>query len=86
MKLQPLSRLDKKWRKMWSGKEDSNLRPLPPEGGSPTRTPQKIETPPRTTRSIAAHVAMLFTVPGEFRFRLNLGPLSISSSSRGGAA
>lgn len=26
--------------KNWSGKEDSNLRPLPPEGASPTRTPR----------------------------------------------
>src|SRR3546814_8355318 len=28
---QPLSLSGQKWRKTWSGREDSNLRPLPPE-------------------------------------------------------
>ncbi len=30
----------KQWNN-WSGKEDSNLRPLPPEDAAPTRTQHK---------------------------------------------
>ena len=38
MERQPLSILAQNWLKSWSGKEDSNLRPLPPEGGGPAFT------------------------------------------------
>jgi hypothetical protein len=32
---QPLSQNGRKWLKTWSGREDSNLRPLPPEDDAP---------------------------------------------------
>jgi hypothetical protein len=35
MMLRPLSISAIQWRNNWSGKEDSNLRPLPPENASP---------------------------------------------------
>ena len=35
---QPLSHYERNWLKSWSGREDSNLRPLPPEDSAALKT------------------------------------------------
>jgi len=71
MKLEPLSMFSKETAQishlLWSGREDSNLRPLPPEGGSPRRIWLKSYVCQRTFKAFSAQVAGLFTGLGSWR-------------------
>ena len=67
MNLRPLSGMSQKWLKTWSGREDSNLRPLPPENGSLARTRRKTYVPKRTGSRFSAHVPDLITGRGSNR-------------------
>jgi hypothetical protein len=65
--------------KKWSGKEDSNLRPLPPENGSPASTWHFLVGVWRTR---AAHYAVCsYGVHGRSHLA-NLRPLSCLSLMR----
>ena len=69
---------------MWSGKEDSNLRPLPPEGASPVQMWRKFVALGIISAEFRAHLPALFTVGGSGR---TLNPcLCHLSRALGGAA
>lgn len=76
---QPLSHYERNWLKSWSGREDSNLRPLPPENDAP----EHMDANPsfRITSSVTSY--LLFLIRPGMRFKPNLGELS---SAIGGAA
>ncbi len=61
-------------RNQWSGKEDSNLRPLPPEGTGPPVL-RRISVATRRTRPSHSGTDSL-SVPGA-RFIADLRPLSV---------
>ena len=58
----------------WSGKEDSNLRPLPPENVAPERTRRFSVV--RGRAAVPFSGACSWLIPG-FRFKLDLRPLSM---------
>jgi hypothetical protein len=57
--------------KSWSGREDSNLRPLPPEGAAPERIRWFLTVFPERLLSSGGRCSRLFH--GR-RFGVNLGP------------
>ena len=63
----------------WSGREDSNLRPLPPEGISPSRI-ALFSVP--FTDGIGAYSAACLSVFKGLGFNLNLGALSLPTPLR----
>ena len=69
------------WRKTWSGREDSNLRPLPPENVYPADT-QRIPVGFSHTRLSHGGIVSRF-VHGP-RFKLGLRPLSYRLASSEG--
>lgn len=68
---QPLSTIGRKWRKSWSGREDSNLRPLPPENAAPDRTDANASSGIAYSRT----KAQMFAIRPVSRFMANLGAL-----------
>ena len=78
---QPLSLSGQKWRKTWSGREDSNLRPLPPENDAPERIDANALL--RFPHSVVS--CFLFPIRPRIRFKPNLGALSPSPTMLGGA-
>ena len=68
----PLSLMTRNWRKSWSGREDSNLRPLPPENDAPART----DANPSLGLVLAVRFWHLFLICARTRFKPNLGALS----------
>ena len=67
----------------WSGKEDSNLRPLPPEDDAPAIT-RRFSVLFRAA-SMAHDGTDSRLVPG-IRFRFDLQPLSMAALSQAGGA
>ena len=67
----PLSTMGRKWRKSWSGREDSNLRPLPPENAAPDRT----DANPSSVIAYSRTEAQMFAIRPVSRFMANLGAL-----------
>lgn len=64
--------------KCWSGREDSNLRPLPPEGVAPERI--RCFLTAFTRRNLRSDRRCSFLVHGR-RFKVNLGPCLLEPSS-----
>jgi hypothetical protein len=58
----------------WSGREDSNLRPLPPEDGSP---PVTARISADVSRTDAAHSGVCSRLIHGLRSKANLRPLSM---------
>src|SRR3546814_21058300 len=68
-------------KRYWSGREDSNLRPLPPENDDPERIDANALL--RFPSSVVSYI--LFPIRPRIRFKPNLGALSLAPTMLGGA-